>query len=71
MKEFTLDLYVQFIKVKFSLPQTAGLKVSSLSEPKLTQSLSQSSSADVRPPLPLSALSHPVLGDQASAEGVE
>lgn len=30
---------------------TPGLKVIGLSEPKLTQSLTQSSSADVRPPL--------------------
>lgn len=35
--------------------QTPGLKVIGLSEPKLTQSLSQSSSADARLPLPPSS----------------
>lgn len=40
---------------KFPPLQTPGLKVIGLSEPKLTQSLSQSSSADARPPLPPSS----------------
>lgn len=44
--------------------QTPGLKVIGLSEPKLTQSLSQSSSADTRPPLPPSSPSPPRLAQR-------
>lgn len=42
---------------KFPPLQTPDLKVIGLSEPKPTQSLSQSSSADARPLLPLSSQS--------------
>lgn len=58
---------------KFPLLQLLGLKVIGLSEPKRTQSLSQSSSADAHPPFPpphpQSSDSSPIPGCQMNNRG--